>query len=68
LDFDEAGSIYAQMTLTTQFCPMGESIVEGVRNALQTTFSEDEVNIALTFDPAWNADRISDEGKIFLNQ
>jgi len=69
LDFDEAGrKIYAQMTLTTQFCPMGESIVDGVRNALQTTFSEDEVAVVLTFDPPWNAERISEEGKMFLNE
>ena len=69
LDLDEdARKIYAQMTLTTQFCPMGESIVDGVRNALQTTFIDDEVNVILTFDPAWNAERISEEGKIFLNQ
>src|SRR6478735_2734310 len=69
LDFDEAGNkIYVQMTLTTQFCPMGESIVDGVRNALQTTFSEEEVDVVLTFDPPWNSERISEEGKMFLNE
>ena len=69
LDFDEPGrKIYAMMTLTTQFCPMGESIVDGVTNALQNTFCDDEVNVVLTFDPAWNSGRISEEGKIFLNQ
>ena len=69
LDFDERlRRIYAEMTLTTQFCPMGESIVDGVTNALQTTFSEDQVQVALTFDPAWNSERISEEGRLFLDQ
>lgn len=69
LDFDEAArKIYAKMTLTTQFCPMGESIVDGVTSALQNTFTHEEVNVELTFDPAWNSERISEEGKIFLNQ
>ena len=69
LDFDDAvRRIYAEMTLTTQFCPMGESIVDGVTNALQTTFSEDQVQVALTFDPAWNSERISEEGRLFLDQ
>lgn len=69
LDFDEAGrKIYAQMTLTTQFCPMGESIMDGVANALQAAFPGDKVDVALTFDPRWNAERISEEGKIFLNK
>ena len=69
LDFDERlRRIYAEMTLTTQFCPMGESIVDGVTNALQTTFSEDQVQVALTFDPPWNSERISEEGRLFLDQ
>jgi metal-sulfur cluster biosynthetic enzyme len=69
LDFDETcKTIYATMTLTTQFCPMGESIVDGVSNALQSTFTNEVVNVLLTFDPPWNAERISEEGKIFLNQ
>ena len=69
LDFDEGlRRIYAEMTLTTQFCPMGESIVDGVTNALQTTFSEDQVQVALTFDPPWNSERISEEGRLFLDQ
>ena len=69
LDFDEVDrKVFAQMTLTTQFCPMGESIVDGVTNALQATFSDDEVNVVLTFDTAWNSERISEEGKIFLEQ
>ena len=47
---------------------MGESIVDGVTNALQTTFSEDQVQVALTFDPAWTSERISEEGRLFLDQ
>lgn len=54
------------MTLTTQFCPMGESIVEDVRNALQTSFPELEIDINLTFMPPWGYHRISEKGKEFL--
>ena len=69
LDFDEiSGKVYVLMTLTTQFCPMGESIVDGVTRALQSVFPDDEVNVALTFDPPWNHERISEEGQKFLNQ
>lgn len=69
LDFDELErKIYTQMTLTTQFCPMGQSIVDAVRNALQTAFNGDEVDVALTFNPRWNSELISEEGKFFLNK
>ena len=69
IDFDETGKkIYCTMTLTTQFCPMGESIADAVRERLKATFDEYEVVIELTFDPPWNHERISMEGNEFLNQ
>jgi metal-sulfur cluster biosynthetic enzyme len=69
VDFEEAASrIYVSMTLTTQFCPMGESIVDGVAQALELTFPEEEINVELTFDPHWNHERISTEGQQFLNE
>lgn len=69
MDFDEeAKKIYALMTLTTQFCPMGESIVDAVRTALQVAFPHDQVNISLTFNPRWNSGSVSEEGKLFLNK
>ncbi|MEO7043718.1 MAG: metal-sulfur cluster assembly factor, partial [Ferruginibacter sp.] len=69
MDFDEGKKkVYCSMTLTTQFCPMGESISTGVRNALQNVFKQDVIDVTLTFDPPWNHERISEEGKIFLNK
>lgn len=69
LDFDEATlKIYASMTLTTQFCPMGESIMHGVKQALQTTFPVEAIKVQLTFDPHWNPEMISAEGQIILNK
>ncbi len=69
IDFDEASrKIFISMTLTTQFCPMGESIMDAVTQAVQSTFTGDEVKVELTFYPAWNHERISKEGQTFLNK
>jgi metal-sulfur cluster biosynthetic enzyme len=69
VDFDEdERKIAASMTLTTQFCPMGESITSNVTQSLANTFRDYQVNVELTFDPPWNADRISAEGQEFLNR
>jgi len=69
VDFDEANSvIYVAMTLTTQFCPMGESITEAVKRALENTFTGMKVQLELTFNPPWSHERISEEGQNFLNQ
>ncbi|MEO6734082.1 MAG: metal-sulfur cluster assembly factor [Ferruginibacter sp.] len=69
IDFDEAAkTIYVSMTLTTQFCPMGQSLVDSVSNALETVFSSDELTVNLTFEPAWKHEMISEEGQNFLNE
>ena len=69
IQFDEAKNIvHCTMTLTTQFCPMGESIANAVRQSLAATFPGDEVLTEVVFDPPWNSERISEEGRQFLNR
>lgn len=69
IDFDESEKkIYCTMTLTTQFCPMGESITDAVKRNLEVSFSGYEVDIELTFDPPWSHYMISEEGREFLNE
>ena len=69
LDFDESNkTIYCTMTLTTQFCPMGDSITRAVKETLENSFPGFTIEMKLTFDPAWNHERISPEGNEFLNQ
>jgi len=68
IDFDEAGkNIYNTMTLTTQFCPMGESITDGAQTALEEAFPGYTIHNNLTFNPPWNHSLISEEGQKFLN-
>ena len=68
IDFDETGQkIFCTMTLTTQFCPMGESITHAAEQVLNDSFPEYQTIITLTFDPSWNHERISAEGQQFLN-
>jgi len=69
INFDEKDyRIDVSMTLTTQFCPMGESIVSNVTQALASVFQEYEVYVDLTFDPPWSYERISEEGQEYLNR
>lgn len=69
LDFDESDlKIYCSMTLTTQFCPMGESITNAVKENLKLSFPGYEPFIALTFDPPWSHEMISAEGREFLDK
>lgn len=68
IDFDEVEKkVFCAHSLTTQFCPMGETINNGVTNALQQTFPEYKIETEITFDPPWNVSKISEEGREFLN-
>jgi metal-sulfur cluster biosynthetic enzyme len=68
IDFEEDNKkIFMAMTLTTQFCPMGDGIRSNAGNAVEQTFPGYTVYVELVFDPAWSPDRISDEGRQFLN-
>lgn len=67
--FDEVDEkVVCIMTLTTQFCPMGDAITTDTRNALSKTFPGWDITLNLTFDPAWNFSMISPEGLVFLGQ
>ena len=64
---EERKEIEVIMTLTTQFCPMGETITYNVTQAVGIAFSDYKVNVTLTFDPAWSPEFLSPEGQAFLN-
>jgi metal-sulfur cluster biosynthetic enzyme len=69
IEFDEENlSLKCTMTLTTQFCPMGEAITDGVKEALQQAYPGYAPEVHLTFEPAWNYDMISEEGRAFLSK
>jgi len=69
VDFDEAANkIFVLMALTTEFCPMGESISGAVKRAIEHAFPGNTVQLEITFTPHWNHEMISEEGKLFLNK
>lgn len=69
LHFEEANNkLTCIMTLTTQFCPMGDAITTDTYNSLGKSFPGWEVDVNLTFEPAWSFEMISPEGREFLGQ
>jgi len=69
VEFDESNKqIFCSHSLTTQFCPMGETINSGIKNALEQTFPGYAVEAKITFDPPWSMQKISEEGREFLNR
>jgi metal-sulfur cluster biosynthetic enzyme len=60
--------ILVVMTLTTQFCPMGHAIVDGVEHNLLFHFPDYTIQVSVTFDPVWSQQMISQAGIEFLSK
>ena len=68
INFNEVTKdIVVTMTLTTQFCPMGESIVAATTQSMQQSFPEEKIQVDLIFEPAWDQSMISEAGRDFLS-
>lgn len=63
IEFKEEEKIVVTMTLSTPHCPMGEAITNGVKNALEIVFPGSNITIDLTFDPPWNFEMLTPEGR-----
>ena len=59
----EGAKVTVQMTLTTQGCPMHESIAWGVKNALLNLEPVEEAEVEIVWDPPWNPSMMSEHGR-----
>jgi metal-sulfur cluster biosynthetic enzyme len=59
----QGGNVCVQMTLTTQGCPMHESIAGGVKMALLNLPGVVEVEVELVWDPPWQPSMMSELGR-----
>jgi metal-sulfur cluster biosynthetic enzyme len=76
LDIVELGLIYdisfdktkcnILMTLTTAWCPVAQEMPIWVKEAALKVEGVDECDVAVTFDPPWGHDNISEAGKLEL--
>lgn len=55
-----------KMTLTAPGCGMGPTIAADARNKIISLEDIDEAQVDLVWDPPWNQDMISEEGKMKL--
>jgi len=63
IDFSQPNTVMVEMTLSSPYCPMGESITAATHRALEQVFPTKKIQINLVWEPEWSPDRISEEGK-----
>ncbi len=63
---DGTKEVEVKMTLTAPGCGMGPTIAADARNKIISLEDIDDAQVDLVWDPAWNQDMISEEGKMKL--
>lgn len=58
--------INIEMTLSSSYCPMGESILSAVKNCVESHYADYKANVELVWEPVWSYHSITDEGKRLL--
>ena len=66
IDLKDDGALDVDMTLTAPNCPMGDYIMEDVRQKLEGIEEVKQANVNLVFDPVWDQSMMSDEAKVDL--
>jgi metal-sulfur cluster biosynthetic enzyme len=58
--------INIKMTLSSAYCPMGESILSAVKNCLESHYPNFKAQVELVWEPVWSYHSITEEGKRLL--
>ncbi|WMJ73629.1 metal-sulfur cluster assembly factor [Cytophagaceae bacterium ABcell3] len=64
--FEQENKLEVDMTLTTPSCPMSEILPNVTEQRLAQEFSDATISLSLIWQPAWNPDFITEEGKKLL--
>ena len=62
----EKFSVDIVMSLTTPGCTMGQYMIDDIKNKMTSIDSISRVDVELTFDPPWNPEMMTEEGKVKL--
>jgi len=62
----DGNNVEVVMTLSTPGCPLGDTIMENVSQVIVANIPDVKVDVKLVWEPAWNPELISPEGKAAL--
>ena len=67
VELEDDRTLKVDMTLTAPGCPVAGEMPVWVQEACEVIAGVRRVEVAMTFDPPWTPDRMSDEAKLELN-
>ena len=63
IDVTQSNDVNIKMTMTTQGCPLHETLVQDVTRYTKKVPGVNNVKIDIVWDPPWSIDKMSDEAK-----
>jgi len=66
IDVTDSNDVNIKMTMTTQGCPLHETLVSDVKRYAKKVPGVNNVKVDIVWDPPWSMDKMSDEGKAVL--
>lgn len=66
VEFEPSGNVTITMTLTAPNCPMADELVQQVHDLVAQLEPVKKVDVTLTFEPAWDRSRMSEEALLEL--
>jgi len=64
IDIEDDRTVKIEMTLTAPGCPVAGEMPGWVENAVGAVEGVSMVEVTMTFDPPWTADRMSEEAQV----
>ena len=64
IDVTEDNDVNIKMTMTTQGCPLHETLVQDATRYAKKVPGVNNVKIDIVWEPAWSMDKMTEEGKI----
>ena len=66
VNYDGEKNIDIDLTFSTPSCPLGDTIITSVKEAIKQKNSDFNINVNVVFDPPWSTALVSEEGKKLL--
>ena len=63
IDVNSTNDVNIKMTMTTQGCPLHETLVQDVTRYAKKVPGVNSVNVEIVWDPPWTMDKMSEEAK-----
>ena len=68
INVKENNDVDIKMTMTTQGCPLHETMVDDVKRYTKKVSGVNNVNVEIVWDPPWTMDKMSDSAKAMMKK